>query len=309
MCARAGPVRISGMNSSMLGEISDALADAAAAAAGSVVQVHGRRQPASGVVYAADVVVTTMRAIGREEGVRVRTPDGREIAAELAGWDPASRVAVLQVPGLGVAAAAVAERPARVGNLALALARSWSNNTTASAGIISVIGGPLPTGRGRAIEQVIRTTAPMHSGFSGGAFIDAGGGLIGLTTAAEIRGLGVVIPVGIAWKAAADVLTHGRPRRGYLGVAGQAVRLGDRQRGSDGPERGVLLVGVAAGSPADAAGLLVGDILIEFDGQPVTSPERLLDALSSDRVGHALPLRILRGGTAVSLDVTVGERE
>ena len=91
----------------MLGEISEALADAAEAAAGSVVQVHGRRQPASGVVYAADVVVTTMRVIGREDGVVVRTPDGREIAAELAGWDPASRIAVLRVPGLGVTPATV----------------------------------------------------------------------------------------------------------------------------------------------------------------------------------------------------------
>jgi len=83
---------------------------------------------------------------------------------------------------------------ARVGHLALAVARSWSNVVTASAGIVSVIGGPLPTGRRRAIDQVIRTTAPMHDGFAGGAFLDTSGGLIGIATAAAIRGLGVVIP-------------------------------------------------------------------------------------------------------------------
>src|SRR6266403_257166 len=88
----------------------------------------------------------------------------------------------------------------RVGHLALAVARSWSNVVTASAGIVSVIGGPLPTGRRRAIDEVIRTTAPMHDGFAGGAFLDTAGGLVGVATAAAIRGLGIVIPASIAWR-------------------------------------------------------------------------------------------------------------
>src|SRR4029077_10993886 len=145
----------------------------------------------------------------------------------------------------------------RVGHLALAVARSWSNAVTASAGVVSVIGGPLPTGRHRAIDQVIRTTAPMHDGFAGGAFIDTSGGLLGVATSAAIRGLGVVIPASIAWKAAATVLEHGRMTRGYLGVAGQAVTLPDRQRTAsqsmepgDGANRAVLVVGITDGSPA-----------------------------------------------------------
>src|SRR6266403_3078292 len=119
----------------------------------------------------------------------------------------------------------------RVGNLALAVARSWSNVVTASAGIVSVIGGPLPTGRRRSIDQVIRTTAPMHDGFAGGAFLDTSGGLIGIATASAIRGLGVVIPASIAWKTAATVLEHGSLKRGYLGLAGQPVTLPESQRG------------------------------------------------------------------------------
>jgi S1-C subfamily serine protease len=296
------------MSQSTFVTLSNDLADAVAAAAPAVVQVHGRRQPASGVVYAADVVLTTMRALGREDGLRVRTPDGRTIEAELAGWDPASHLAVLRAPGLDIAPAAVATTPARVGHLALAVARSWSNVLTASAGIVAVIGGPLPTGRGRSIDHVIRTTAPMHGGFAGGAFIDAAGQVLGISTAAEIRGLGVVIPAEIAWKAAADVLIHGRSRRGYLGLAGQAVRLGDRQRGPDGLERGLLVAGIVAGSPADTAGLLVGDILVSFDGNEISSPERLLDLLTGDRVGRSVPVRVLRGGAATELTVQVGEK-
>ena len=142
----------------------------------------------------------------REDGLHVRGHDGQVFDAELAGWDPATTLAVLRVAGLGAPSLVPADETARVGHLAIAIARSWSNNVTASAGIVSVIGGPLATGRRRAIDEVIRTSAPMHDGFSGGAFIDTRGRLIGVATAASIRGLGVVIPVGIAWKTAATVL-------------------------------------------------------------------------------------------------------
>jgi S1-C subfamily serine protease len=308
MAGFAHSATIAGMTSDILQNFSNQLADAIDAAAPSVVQVQGRRRPASGLVYAQDVVLTTVRALGREEGIQVRRHDGHTLDAELAGWDPATGLAVLRVPGLGAGALSPSETPARVGHLALAVARSWSNNVTASAGIVAVIGGPLPTGRRRAIDQVIRTTAPMHDGFSGGAFLDTGGRLIGVATAATIRGTGVVIPAAIAWRTAATVLEHGSLKRGYLGIAGQPVALSDAQRGSIGRDNGLLVVGVTTGSPAAAAGVIVGDVLLDFDGQPVHSPEQLLDLLLGDRVGRAVVVRVLRGGTATELSITVGER-
>src|SRR5439155_14819432 len=189
----------------------------------------------------------------------------RALDAELGGWDPASGLAVLRATGLEMAPAVVADRPARVGHLAIAVARSWSNAVTASAGIVSVIGGPLPTGRGRAIDEVIRTSAPMHDGFAGGAFVDTAGRAIGIATAAEIRGLGVVIPAAIAWKTAATLVEHGRVKRGYLGLAGQPVQLNDRQRGSEGRDQALLVVALTPDAPADVAGLLVGDVMLDFD--------------------------------------------
>jgi S1-C subfamily serine protease len=155
---------------------------------------------------------------------------------------------------------------------------------------------------------VIRTTAPMHDGFAGGAFLDTAGGLIGIATAASIRGLGVVIPAAIAWKTAATVLEHGGLKRGYLGLAGQPVELAEAQRRADGRDHALLVVGVTAGSPAAAAGILVGDILLAFDGHPVESPEQLLDLLLGDRVGKKVALEVLRGGALTQLTVTVGER-
>src|SRR6185312_537171 len=171
--------------------------------------------------------------------------------------------------------------PPRVGHMALAVARSWSNALTASAGIVSVIGGPLPTGRGRAIDEVIRTTAPMHDRFAGGAFLNTQGGLIGVATAAAIRGLGVVIPAPIAWKTAATLLEHGSLKRGYLGLAGQRVALPESQQGGQGRDEALLVVGVTSDGPAAAAGVLVGDVLLEFDGHATSSPEQLLAQLFS----------------------------
>jgi S1-C subfamily serine protease len=297
-----------GMTTDSLTTISNQLADVVAAATPSVVQVQGRRRPASGLVYADNVVLTTVRALGRDDGLHVRRGDGATLDAELAGWDPTTGLAVLRVAGLEIAPITPAASAPRVGHLALAVARSWSNVVTASSGIVSVIGGPLPTGRRRAIDQVIRTTAPMHDGFAGGAFLDTAGGLIGIATAAEIRGLGVVIPASIAWKTAATVLEHGSLKRGYLGIAGQPVALPEGQRGGDGREHALLVVGVTAGSPASTAGVLVGDILLEFDGHAVESPEELLDLLLGDRVGRKVPLKVLRGGKVQELSVTVGER-
>jgi S1-C subfamily serine protease len=295
------------MSDSALTSFSNQLADVVADVARSVVQVHGRRQPASGVVYAADVVVTTTRAIGREDGLTVRTPDGRTVEAELAGWDPATHLVALRAPGLELPAATPAAAMPRVGHVGVAVARSWSNALTASAGIVSVIGGPLATGRGRAIEEIIRTNAPMHRGFAGGAFANTDGHLLGIATAVEIRGLGVVIPARIAWNTAAGLLEHGRAKRGYLGVAGQAVQLTAGQRGTSGPASAVLVVHVIEGSPADRAGLLVGDVLTAIDHVSLESPDRLLETLSG-RGGTGATLRVLRGGSATDIRVDIGEK-
>jgi len=294
-------------NASALTNYSNQLADLVERAAPSVLQVYGHRRPGSGLVYATDVVLTTARALGGEDGLHVRTHDGTAFDAQLVGWDPATNLAIVRAPGLGGTPIAPSTAAPRVGEIGIALARSWSNALTASTGIISVIGGPLQTGRRRAIDQVIRTSAPMHDGFSGGAFIDAGGGLAGVATAAKIRGLGVVIPAGIAWKTAATLLEHGSVKRGYLGIAAQGVRLPEDQRPAPDRTTALLAIGVTSGSPAGKSGVLVGDMILEFDGRPVDAPEELLDLLLG-RAGQTVTLRIVRGGKPQDVAVVVGER-
>ena len=295
------------MTSESLASISNAMADAVAAAAPAVVQVHGRGRPASGLVYAGGIVVTTIRALGGEDRLRVRSTEGTAFTAELAGWDPTTSLAVLRVDGFTAAPITPTAAAPRVGQLALAVGRSWSNVLSASAGIVAVIGGPLRTGHRRAIDQVFRTTAPMHDGFAGGALIDTAGGLLGIATSTTIRGTTVVIPASIAWTTVASVLEHGSLKRGYLGIAGQPVELPESQRSGD-RTQALLVVSVTDGGPAAQAGVFVGDLITALDGHAVGSPQDLFDLLLGDRVGRAVPVTILRGGTQIELPVTVGER-
>jgi S1-C subfamily serine protease len=296
------------MATSTLAALSNDLADLTASGAASVVQVSGARRPASGIVHGADTIITTARAIGREDGLQVRLPDDTSVDADLVGWDPSSGVVLLRSRSpLQVTAPAVSNETARSGQIALALARSWSNAITASAGIVAVVGGPLRTGRRRQLEQVIRITAPLHDGFAGGAVFGASGALIGIATAAQIRGYAVVIPASIAWASAAQLLVSGTPRRGFIGVAVQAVDLPQSQR-LEGRERALLVVGITPSGPAESAGVNVGDLIVAVDGKPISSSEELLDHLSGRKAGETVTVSTLRGGTGREVRIGVAER-
>ena len=154
---------------------------------------------------------------------------------------------------------------------------------------------------------MIRITAPLHDGFAGGAVFGASGGLLGIATAAQIRGYGVVIPASIAWAAASQLLVSGTPRRGYIGVAVQPVELPQAQR-ADGRERALLVVGVTSSGPAESAGVNVGDLILEVDGKPVASSEELLDRLAGRKAGETIVLSTLRGGAGREASIVIGER-
>lgn len=296
------------MADSTLLSLSNELAQLTASGASAVVQVTGARRPASGVVHGPTTIITTARAIGREDGLRVRLPDNTVVDADLAGWDPSSGIALLKARSpIALAPPTLPNDEARTGEIALALGRSWSNAITASTGIVAVIGGPLRTGRRRQLERVIRVTAPLHDGFAGGAVFNAAGTLMGIATAAHIRGYAVVIPASIAWAAAATLLASGTPRRGFIGVGVQPVELPPSQRPA-GRERALLVVAVTESGPAAAAGINIGDLLLDADGKPTASPDDLLDVLSEHSAGATVTLNMLRGGIPRQVSVVIAER-
>jgi S1-C subfamily serine protease len=291
----------------LLGDFSNQLAALVDRASASVVQVRGRHaRPSTGTVFAPERVVMVAHALDHRNGLTVRAGDGVPLPAELAGIDPATDLAVLRVPGLAAPAAPPA--PAvRVGSLAVSLGRTWSGAVAASAGIVSVVGGPLRTGRGPAIEEVVRADVRVHPLGAGGPLVDAAGAALGVATGATLRGLPLFIPGAIAWRVAGALDAQGRIKRGYLGISAQPVHIPDAQRSGTAQDTGLLVVGVAGDSPA-ARTLLVGDVVVGFDGEAVRHHDDLVARLTGDRVGKTVPIQVIRGGEVRTLSIEVAEQ-
>ena len=296
----------------LLVDLSNAMAEAVERASAFTVLVDARRRmPASGIAYASDLVLTADHIIEREDEIQLILPDGSQVQASLAGRDPGNDLALLRLKKSGLVPAEPAPRPARVGQLALAVGRPSSEGIQASLGVVSAIGGPVRTGQGGLLEQYLRTDTVPYPGFSGGPLIDSSGLVLGLNTSGLAQGVALTIPAALAWKTAEALAKHGSVRRGFLGIRSQPVDLARPQQQALGRDQtvGLLLVGVEDDSPAAKAGLLVGDILIGLDGEPITDPDQLLARLVGEIVGKPTPVEILRGGQRQTIPVTIGERK
>lgn len=296
----------------ILSKLSDAMANAVEVAGAGTVMVNGRRRlPASGIAFASDLILTANHVLEREEDIPVILPDGSEFSSRLAGRDPGSDLAVLRLEKSVAALAIPASEEAHVGQIVLALGRPSPNGIQASLGVVSAIGGPVRTGRGGLLERYIRTDAIPYPGFSGGPLVDSSGKVLGMNTSGLSRGASLVVPAGLAWQLAESLAKHGSVRRGYLGVRSQPVEVSAAQQEALGrqQEGGLLLVSVEKRSPAEAGGLMVGDILVGFDGQAVTDPDELFVLLAGEVVDRPIQLEVLRGGQPTQITVTIGERK
>jgi len=296
--------------SNMLMDLSNAFADAAEKAGKSTVLVNARRrQPASGIAVAADLILTAEHAVERDEDISVVLADGNEVRASVAGRDPVTDLAVLK---LEKAVAEPAEKgpDARVGQIVLAVGRPSTRGIEASLGTISAINGPVRMPRGQ-LEKFYRTDTTPYPGFSGGPLVDAEGRVVGLNTSGFGRGVLITIPAEIAWKVANELAKNGSIKRGYLGIRSQPVELTTASQSALKREQasGLLIVGLEPHSPAEAGGVLVGDTLVGINGQPVADHDDLFIRLSGEVVGKSVPVEILRGGQPQNLTVSVEERK
>jgi S1-C subfamily serine protease len=294
----------------VLANLSDALAATVEASGPSVVKVDARdRLAASGIVWSADgVVVTAHHVVERDDDIGVGLPDGRTVAAALVGRDPSTDLAVLRAEATGLTPPAWSDASgARVGHLVLAVGRP-GHKAMATLGIISALGESWRTPAGGQVDRYVQTDVVMYPGFSGGPLVDAKGQALGLNTSALLRGVSMAMPAATLRRVVETLLVHGRVRRGYLGVGAQPVRLPAALAQQLGQETGLLLVSVEPGGPAEQGGLLLGDTIVALAGQPVAAMDDLLDGLSGERVGVAVPVRVVRGGQVQELTVVIGER-
>ena len=299
------------MSKTVLVELSDALADAAERAGKSTVLVNGRRRmPASGIVLAKDLVLTAEHVIERDEDLSVVLADGTEVQAKIAGRDAGSDLAVLKLERDVDNVAEVTKAPARLGQIALALARPSRDGIEASLGTVSAIGGPVRTQRGGMLDRYIRTDSISYPGFSGGPLVAADGTILGLNTSGLSNGSAITIPADIAWSIADTLSKHGQIKRGYLGIRSQTVDLSSAAQEALKRKQaaGLLVMSVENNSPASKGGLIVGDILLAVAGNPVLHHDELFTRLNGDVVGKSTPIEILRGGQPQTLNIVIGER-
>lgn len=290
--------------------VSNDLADTVAAAGASVLRVDGRhRVAATGVAWTADgVIVTASHVLERDDSIEVGLPDGESVTATLAGRDPTTDLAVLRADTDGLEPLGRSDlADTRVGNLVLALGRP-GKTVMATLGIVSAIGDAWRTRAGGGIDRYLQPDVAMPPGFSGGPLVDSAGRILGLTSSGLLRGITVAVPVSTLERVVDTLLQHGQVRRGYLGVGAQIARLPEELARELDQETGLLIVSVEPGSPADKAGLVLGDTLVTLDGAPVGQLDDLLGALADEAVGKTMDARIVRGGSLQQVAVSIGDR-
>jgi S1-C subfamily serine protease len=272
----------------------------------------GRRLDGGGsaVVITPDgFLLTSAHVIERTDGGRASFVDGRELGFEVVGSDPHSDLALLRADARDLRAAELgdAER-LRVGQLVVAIGNPHGFAGSVTAGVVSAVGRSLPTRGGRVVDNVIQTDAALNPGNSGGALADGRGRVIGVNTAVAGVGLGLAVPINQATRTIVGALmTEGRFRRAYLGIAGGTRPLPPRVASSLGRASGVEVVEVVDGSPAAQAGLRPEDLIVELNGTPVESVDDIQRLMVGDLIGSRVHARVLREGSERELDLVPAE--
>ena len=267
----------------------------------------------SAVVFTDDgFLLTNAHVVGHSDAGTASFADGTTTPFHVIGADPLSDLAVVRADGPTPPPARLGEADAlRVGQLVVAVGNPLGLTGSVTAGVVSALGRSLPASAGRAtrvIDDVVQTDATLHPGSSGGALATADGTVVGINTAIADVGLGLAIPVnGTSRQIITTLLSDGRVRRAYLGLAGTPAPLPPLLRARTGRSTGLRIVEVVPASPAARAGLRDGDLLVTAHGEPVTSAQALQRLMLEDAIGRPLALTALRGDALVDVIATLVE--
>jgi S1-C subfamily serine protease len=292
--------------------LSNALAQATDRAAAHTVAVHTEaRGSSSGVVWRNGIIVTAEHALRRDEEIQVTLPDGRVVAAALAGRDASTDLAVLKCAEAASPIAETAEVSAiKPGSLALVVGRTRASGPVAALGAVSLVAPERRTWTGAAFSPYVRLDVGLQPTAVGGAVIDAHGSVIGIATPRFAHFGAIAVPAPTVNRVVDTLLQKGRIPRGYLGVGLQPVRLPDALRHTlQRTEKGAAIVlDVEPEGPAHKAGIVIGDIFVAFAGRAVTRLEDIHAQLAAESIGKSLPVKFVRGGAIQEASIIVGER-
>jgi S1-C subfamily serine protease len=272
-------------------------------------QAQERRGGGSGFVFTPDgLILTNSHVVHDATRIEVTLTDGRRIPAHTIGDDPATDLAVIRIDAPNLQGVQLGDsQQLRPGQMAIAIGNPYGFQSTVTAGVISALGRSLRSYSGRLIEDVIQTDAALNPGNSGGPLVNSRGEVIGVNTATILPAQGICFAIGIntAKFVASRLLRDGRIRRSYIGVSAQTVPIHRRVvRFYNLPkETGVVIVGVEANSPALAAGLREGDVIVVLDNKPVAGVDDLHRLLTDAQVGARCLLTVIRHTERLTLSI------
>lgn len=279
--------------------------------------VRGRAQPdggtGSGFLISSDgYIITNNHVVAGAAKIEVALPDGRDFEATLIGLDPATDIAVIKIYGEGLKAIRFADsNQVQVGQIAIAVGNPYGFQYSVTAGVVSALGRTLRSESGRLIDDVIQTDASLNPGNSGGPLVNSQGDVIGVNTAVILPAQGICFAVSsnVTAMVAGKLILHGKVRRGYLGIAGQLINLTERikQYNHLNAKTGVIVVSTEADGVSYNSELQEGDIIVEFNQQPITSVDDLHRLLTEETIGKRLTMAVLRGNLRRTISVIPGE--
>jgi serine protease Do len=296
----------------VLAAFSDQLADTVERVGASVAALHARRAyPSSALLWQPGVLITAAHTVRRETDITAVLADGTGMPATLAGVDTGTDLAVLRLESArGESARLNDAANVRPGHYVIAVARGADGALAASSGIIARTGGEWRTWRGGRMDRLIQLDGGLWPGFSGAPIVDASGQIIGIGTSALARGRATVVPVSVLRRTGEQLLAHGRVVQAYLGIGTKAVEIPARirERLALDSTYGVIVLSIASPSPAETAGITLGDVLIALDATPVADIDSLTRALGEKSIGARVQIKLLRGGEPHVVEVTLGAR-
>jgi len=318
----ASPFTTAAPDGELLDAYSQAVTSAAEAVAPAVVHIdvsshregRDRQGTGSGFFFTPDgLLLTNSHVVHGARELRVSTQDGERFTADILGDDPDSDLAVVRVSARAAPHVRFGHSgKLRMGQIAIAIGNPLGFEHTVTAGVVSALGRSLRASTGRLIDDVIQTDAALNPGNSGGPLVDSRGQVIGVNTAIIPGAQGICFAVAgdTAQWVLAQLLAHGRVRRGWLGVAGMNAPLARRIARHHGIENesGVRVRSVEKNSPAAVAGIESGDLIVRYDGETISGIDRLQQVLNLSRIGKNCEIQVLRHTRKVALQIAAMER-
>lgn len=267
----------------------------------------------SGVIIAPDgYILTNSHVVHGAQWLEVVLADGHTVPAQIAGVDPATDLAVIRINAAGLPTVELGDSDRlRVGQLVIAIGNPLGFQATVTAGVVSALSRSLRSQSGQLIENIIQTDAPINPGNSGGPLVDSRARVVGINTAIiqGAQGIGFAVPVNTARWVAGLLIKDGRVRRPFLGITSEArpihIRVA-REHGLRDP-KGIGVIQVMPGSPADLAGIRVGDIIVGIDGTPVSGLDDVHRFLSRAAIGATMRITVLRRNQRLDLTAILAQ--